>query len=194
MAGRATAAGRAWIPILVACGALATAWVVAGGASARTGTTCAPPDATFNIDDPGTRVQLSAGYRVTTSQQVDVKFRGTDLNGEPIGGGSSCGYPDPWNSITVYLGDRADSLRMDARKPRIAGYQALPDLDANAYGGGGGDTITGHKGRDNVYSEGGPDVIDIKGGGADFADCGDGEDKVIRSNLDNTANCEKVVG
>jgi Ca2+-binding RTX toxin-like protein len=68
------------------------------------------------------------------------------------------------------------------------------DRDADLiFGGFGDDVLTGGFGKDRVFGGPGNDYLNIRGGLADFADCGPGRDRVRKDSRDRVRNCEIVV-
>jgi hypothetical protein len=169
--------------------------------AARVGAACndATNSASFSFDDQGLRVRLSIGYSdaPAAGDQIGYRFKGVQ-NGVDVAGGGSCGNSDAnWTGLLVTLGDRDDSARLDAIRPKIGGGTPDPlpefvgvELDAGA----GNDTLRGHKGDDTFAGGRGNDRIDIAGGGADLAFCGPGKkDVVILRGPDQAFDCEKEI-
>jgi hypothetical protein len=165
------------------------------------GTVCndATNSAAFSLDDPGLRVRVSVGYSDSPAagDRIGFRYKGVQA-GTEIGGGGSCGNTDAnWTGLFVTLGERDDSARLDAIRPKVGGDTPDPlpefvgvELDAGA----GNDTVRGHRG-DDVFGGGrGNDRIDIAGGGADLAFCGPGKkDVAILRGPDQAFDCEKEI-
>jgi hypothetical protein len=91
-------------------------------------------------------------------------------------------------SVTINLAtgtatDGTNTVTWDATVPFIE----------NAFGGSGGDNITGSTRLNVVHGFQGSDTINVSGdptSGADFVDCGDGTDTVIQDAGDTAQNCE----
>jgi Ca2+-binding RTX toxin-like protein len=62
------------------------------------------------------------------------------------------------------------------------------------FGKGGRDRLFGGPGRDRIYGGPGADLILARGGGADFVDCGDGNDVARIDGSDRVRRCEQVRG
>ena len=175
--------------------ALLAAGLTAGGrAIAGGGASCIPPDAIFAADAAGTKVRMTVGYERNPAPELDnigTEYRGVNALGDPIGGGSACGDPNRWETLTLYVGDGRDSIRMDGRKPEVlSGDPMARFVVVTAHGGSGADRLRGHGGRDTIYGEGGSDVIRVAGGRADVADCGPGNDTAYLSGADHAVGCE----
>jgi Ca2+-binding RTX toxin-like protein len=187
-------------PPAIAAGITAVAAVVtlAGGqAIGGGGNICGPPDATFDQDVPGEKIRMSAGYERNPAPDFDhigQRYKGVDALGDPVAGASSCGDDDKFETLTLSLGDRSDSLRLDGRKPKVLSGGRVPKfVSVTAYGGPGRDTLRGHRGLDAMNGEGGRDLINVAGGGADTANCGPGKDKALVSGADQAVDCERAV-
>jgi Ca2+-binding RTX toxin-like protein len=184
-------------PPAIAAGivALVSVVILAGGqAGARGGASCLPPNATFTPDTPGEKIRMSAGYERNPAPDFDLigqRYKGVDASGDPVAGSSTCGDEEKFATLTIGLGDRGDSLRLDGRKPKVLSGGRIPRfVEVTASGGPGRDTLRGHRGPDTMNGEGGNDVIKIAGGGADTANCGPGNDTAFLSGADQAVGCE----
>ena len=178
--------------------AMAAAGIVAGGqAGAGAGTACSPPDASFMQDAPGEALQMSAGYEKHPApdfDQIGEKHKGVNALGKPIAGDSSCGDDERFATLAIALGDRADTLRLDGRKPKVLSGDPVPKfVEVTADGGSGRDKLRGHRGPDTMNGGGGDDVIRVAGGGPDTANCGPGKDTAYLSGNDQAVDCEHGV-
>lgn len=191
-----------WRIAATAVAVAAALMAIAGALSpalAGNSSSCSADTAVFSLDQEGSSVKASVGYEDTgaTNDRIGRRYKGRNAAGDPIGGTSSCGASAgiTFESVEVSLGDKADELRLDARKPNhIGDAEKLPSfVDATIHGGKGPDVIRGHKGYDEVDGAQGDDLIRVDGGGADFVNCGTGDDKVYVNASDVVANCERVV-
>lgn len=194
MAGRSLVAGPARIPIVAAVAAAALACVLAERSPARTGVACNAVDDTaqMNIDDAGDASNASLGFTSNPpNDTIGFAHKYTRPDGTKGVAGGSCGG-SAWLFVLVELGDRADRLRQDARKPQVPGVAGgVPSsVEVEAYGGGGPDLLFGHPGRDELFAQEGNDVIDVRGGGPDLADCGPGTDTLKAGANDVSFDCE----
>jgi hypothetical protein len=164
-----------------------------GGGCTATG------EATLDFDDAGTAVRMSAAFKAgpgASDDEIGGALKGTDASGDPVGSSSYCGGEDTWHLLTINLGDRDDSARLDATHPP----QPLPDLgpvpasiDVTTNGGPGRDTIRGHSGLDYVSAGGGADNVIVADGDADQVNCGKGDDRaVVDRHKDTVTGCEHL--
>ena len=149
--------------------------------------------AQFGLD---VRVRLEASLGHTSAPPNDTigyTHKYTDSGGEPGIAGGTCGG-SAWLYVTVELGDEGDRLRQDAKKPQVPGVAGgVPSsVELTAYGGGGPDEMFGHPGRDELFAQAGRDLIDVRGGGADLADCGPGNDTLMAGANDQSFDCENA--
>ena len=78
--------------------------------------------------------------------------------------------------------------------PNAVSWQ--PGIIEYVTGGSGDDTITGDAEGNNIAGYSGDDTIDVSGdpsGEADFVNCDDGDDTVIKDPGDSTMGCEHVL-
>jgi Ca2+-binding RTX toxin-like protein len=184
-------------PLAIAAGTVAmlTVVILTGGQAGAGGMTiCAPPDASFIQDTPGEKIRMSAGYERNPAPDFDhigFRYKGVDALGDPVAGAGTCGDEEKFATLTIGLGDRGDSLRLDGRKPNVLSGGRVPRfVEVTANGGAGRDTLRGHRGPDTMNGEGGNDVIKVAGGGADTANCGPGNDTAFLSGADQAVSCE----
>jgi Ca2+-binding RTX toxin-like protein len=167
---------------------------VSGQAIAGAGTTCSPPSAAFDVSVAGDKSRVSVGYERNSAPAFDsigYHAKGVNAVGDPTESAGTCGDEDKFETVSVSLGDRRDSLRLDGRKPKVLSGNPVPKfVDVTAFGGAGRDTLRGHRGHDTMNGEGGNDVIKVAGGGADTANCGPGNDTVFLSGADQAVGCE----
>ena len=163
--------------------------------------------------EPGDKNRLKVGYRASDN---NVRFvdTGTDGIGDPLNLNFSCaGFPAPWLMISLVLGDRDDSARLDAHDPALSGsgFKVLPaSIDVLLNGGLGRDTLRGHagfdhllggKGADRLFGAKGHDLL-LGGPGSDLlkaadsrpdlVDCGPGGDRATVDRGDLVRRCERV--
>jgi Ca2+-binding RTX toxin-like protein len=183
--------------LLVAAGVIALA-VESASAGFSSGCT-ATGTSEFAVDPDGTSIKVTVGFKDTgmVNDGIGERHNTAGKHGEPWDSESACflSAGQTFNEITVLLGDKADSLRMDARKPKpLSVPDPLPkSVRAIVQAGKGNDVVAGHKGIDEIYGEGGADHIDINQGGADNVDCGGGSHDVVRADAnDMLSRCETV--
>lgn len=94
--------------------------------------------------------------------------------------------------------DTSDALRGSGSAERLDGY-AGNDLingfagDDALSGGDGADEVYGGPGRDILFGGAGDDFIEAKDGGADYVDCGAGDDVAsVDDNDRGSSGCETV--
>jgi hypothetical protein len=151
---------------------------------------------------------FDAGDNISFGHQTDdgpsFPRRGTDddlasSNTSSAGGPAavnSCGAPQgTYTSVHASLGAGDDSVRLDAKgvpPDEDGAFGGIPKfIDSLLKGGGGDDTIRGHKGFDDIRSGSGADVIKADDGRADNVNCGRGQDKANVDSKDDVSGCEK---
>jgi hypothetical protein len=109
--------------------------------------------------------------------------------------------------VGLRQGRCANTRRGTARADRIKGFAAGDRLDGRGgddvliggggqdclFGRGGSDRLKGGAGGDRLVGGAGTDVLDVRGGGRDRADCGPGKrDRVRADRRDRVRRCERV--
>ena len=146
---------------------------------------------------------VSFGHQVQDG--VSLPRRGTEDHlasgntssaGGPPAVNSCAGPQGTYSSAHAELGPGDDSVRLDGMgiPPDEEGaFGSIPrNFDSLLKGGGGDDTIRGHKGFDNIKAGADADVIKADDGRADNVNCGTGKDKADVDSKDDVKGCEKL--
>lgn len=163
--------------------------------------------------EPGDRNRAKVGYRASDNAMRFVDT-GSDGIGDPLNFNFNCaGFAAPWVTVSLLLGDRNDSARLDAADPALgaSGYKPVPaSVDVLLTGGAGRDTLRGHAGFDHLEGnigadklfagkghdllQGGPgsDLLKAADSRSDLVDCGPGRDKATADRADAVRRCERV--
>lgn len=102
-----------------------------------------------------------------------------------------------WQLVTSDLGPGDDQVRFDAKgletEKGQSPYGPLPkSVSTEVSGGGGDDTLRGHKGFDNIRAGSGADIVKADDGRADNVNCGTGRDKADVDSKDDLKSCEQL--
>ena len=174
---------------------------VAGGAQERRG-------GNHNCDgDKGTFYSshfYAAGDNITVgfrTNQIDFPPSSQDVvrtqnteEGTDTRSSMTCGVDQgTFKRFTSRLGPGGDSVRLDAKgMVDTETWTKLPAaIKGVLIGGGGGDTLRGHKGANTFRGGAGDDVIKAHDGRRDVVKCGPGEDKADVDRHDQVKGCEK---
>jgi hypothetical protein len=102
-----------------------------------------------------------------------------------------------FTNVESRLGPGDDSVRLDGQgipPDEDGSFRAVPRaVDSLLKGGGGRDSIRGHKGFDTIRAGSGADVVNVYDGVKDSVNCGTGRDKAIVDRKDDTSRCEDLV-
>ena len=193
---------------------LAAGLVTASSAAAENGACQSSAQATQGqvAGEPGETNHLAVGFRGSDNHMRFIDT-GTKSNGDPLALDFDCSAVGPWLTISLTLGDRNDSARLDAVNPTLAanGFGPVPaSVDARLQGGTGKDVLRGHAGFDHLEGGRGPDKLidgggnDVLGGGGgadvikaadgspDIVNCGPRRDTAIVDRADSVRGCERV--
>lgn len=151
------------------------------------------PASPFVDDNVYQRASTGIGYEWTLTE-----VEGGDPDPEPPtqppssppGEAPSPPAPNPPPSGTPQGTPRADLLIGTNENDVIFGRGGADRI----FGKGGNDRLHGGPGRDRIYGGPGRDLILARGGGADFVDCGPGEDVARVDGRDRVRRCERVRG
>jgi Ca2+-binding RTX toxin-like protein len=132
-------------------------------------------------------VGRSGNDRITAGSGSDAVCAGAGNDRVSAGLGNDLTSGGPGND-SLFGGPGRDVLRGGPGNDRQFGGTGNDRI----YGGPGRDRINGGTGRDRIYGGPGTDVIDVRGGGRDYVDCGRGHDTVKADKHDIVRACEHI--
>ena len=107
------------------------------------------------------------------------------------GGEDAADYSERTTPVTASLDGKPGSGNAEDG-PEGARDTIGTDVE-DLFGGAAGDTLTGNASSNYIAGQGGDDLIDVRGAGTDYADCGDGNDTGWVDPDDIAAsNCERI--